>query len=311
MRKVPDTDAVPLHAGAAENAPTFSVVIATKGRPEDLRETLASVMRCDPAPLELVVVDGDEERSAEPVVAKIADAEFPLRYVHSAPGLTRQRNRGVREAHGDVVLFFDDDVDIDPDLLARLARAYGDPAVVGVTGRVVEQGERRFGNRRSLVRRLLLPGEPGRMTQFGYPRRLQDEEREQDIEFMQGCFMGGRRDAVERVGFDEALLGYGLAEDEDFSYRLSRVGRLRYLPDAVVHHKNTGFRSTGTYRFNRDVVMNRTYLFRKNFDRTPMARLQFAGLIALLVGHRMINGEWDGVRGLIEGSASAWRAGRR
>ncbi len=287
----------------------LSAIIATKGRPDDLAATLQSLSRCDPAPAEVVVVDGDEGRSAERVVQAArehADAA-PLRYVASPAGLTLQRNRGVREAKGDVVVFFDDDVDVGPQLFAVLERAYRDPAVVGATGLVIEGGERRLGNKRSAARRLLFGGAEGTMTRFGYPRRLQDLQRERDVEFMQGCLMSGRREIVQQVGFDERLPGYALAEDEDFSYRLSRVGRVRYLPDAVVDHKNTGFRSTGTRRFNRDVVVNRTYLFRKSFRRTPLARLQFAGLIAVLVAHRALNREWDGVRGLLEGSLETWR----
>jgi len=287
----------------------FSAIIATKGRPADLAETLASLLRADPAPIEVLVVDGDERRSAQAVVKAAitpGDARPALRYVHSAPGLTLQRNRGVREARGEIVVFLDDDVDVDRLLFARLERAYHDPAVVGATGRIIEAGERRFGNKRSAVRRLLFRGEEGTLTRFGYPRRLQDVDRERDVEFMQGCLMSGRREVVEQVGFDEALTGYALAEDEDFSYRLSRVGRVRYLPDAVVDHKNTGFRSTGTHRFNRDVVVNRTYLFRKNFRRTRLARLQFAGLILVLAAHRALNREWQGVRGLLAGSLEAW-----
>jgi len=287
----------------------FSAIIATKGRPADLAETLAGLLRADPAPMEVLVVDGDERRSAQAVVEAAAtpgDAGPALRYVHSAPGLTLQRNRGVLEARGDVVVFLDDDVEVNTPLFAALERAYRDPSVVGATGRVVEGGERRFGNKRSAVRRLLFRGEEGTLTRFGYPRRLQDVDRERDVELMQGCLMSGRRTVVEQVGFDEALTGYALAEDEDFSYRLSRVGRVRYAPDAVVDHKNTGFRSTGTRRFNRDVAVNRTYLFRKNFPRTRLARLQFGGLILVLVAHRALNREWQGVRGLVAGSLEAW-----
>ena len=288
---------------------SFSAIIATKGRPDDLAQTLASLSQADPPPLEVLVVDGDEGRSAEAVVAaaESSDEAPPLRYVHSGPGLTLQRNRGVREARGDIVVFFDDDVEVDTSLFAALERAYRDPAVVGAAGRVIEGGERRFGNKRSAVRRLLFRGGEGTFTRFGYPRRLQDLDSERDVELMQGCLMSARREVAEEVGFDEQLPGYALAEDEDFSWRLSRVGRVRYLPDAVVDHKNTGFRSTGTRGFNRDVVVNRTYLFRKNFPRTPLARLQFGGLILVLVAHRALNGEREGVRGLLEGSLAAWR----
>ena len=286
----------------------FSVVIATKGRPHDLRETLRSVAALDPSPHEVIVVDGDEGRSAEAVVAG-GEGTAPV-YLPSPPGLTLQRNRGVDRATGDVVVFLDDDVGVEPRLLAVLDEAYRDPSVVGATGMVIEGAPRRFGNKRSAARTLLFGGREGTMTRFGYPRRLQETGTERDVEFMQGCLMSVRREAAARLRFDERLTGYALAEDEDFSYRLSRTGRVRYLPRAVVHHKNTGMKSSAIRRFNRDVVVNRAYLFRKNFRVTPLACVQFAGLVLVLMAHRVLNREWAGVRGLIDGSVEAWRTRR-
>src|SRR3954447_26044779 len=106
---------------------------------------------------------------------------------------------------------------------------------------------------------------------------------------MQGCFMTARLAAARSVGFDERLPGYGLAEDEDFSCRLARLGRLRYLPDLVVHHGNEGFGTRDRRAFGRSVVVHRTYLFRKNFVQTRAARIQFSAFIGLLVLHRLAN----------------------
>lgn len=289
----------------------LSLAIATKGRPDDLRETLDSLAGCDPRPHELVVVDGDEGRSAEPVVDAFAGdgaGALPVRYEHARPGLTHQRNVALDLVEGEVVVFVDDDVRFAPGFFERLARAYGDPDVVGATGRVIEPQGRRFGNSRSAVRRLLFRGGgEGTMTRFGYPRRLQDLTRSRDVEFMQGCLMSARTDVARELRFDERLPGYGLAEDEDFSYRLSRRGRVRFAADVEIEHKNTGGSGSATRSFNRTVVVNRTYLFRKNFKRTPIARIQFAGLILLLAAHRAVNREWQGVRGLVDGAVEAWR----
>jgi GT2 family glycosyltransferase len=291
----------------SDPAPRFSVVIATLRRPDVLRETLATVTRCDPPPAEIVVVDGDPAASAEPVAS-----DAGARYAHVRPGLTAQRNAGVALATGDVVVFLDDDTAVDPGLFRALARAYEDPAVVGATGRVVEPELRRVGNMRSRWRRLLPGGgREGSFTRFGYPRWLQDDSRERDVEYMLGCFMSARRDVAARVGFDERLTGYALAEDEDFAYRLSRVGRLRFVPDAVVVHRVVDAGRKVAHRrmrdFNRMVVVNRAYLFRKNFRPTPLARLQFALLVGVLMAHRALNGEWAGVRGLADGAVEAWR----
>jgi GT2 family glycosyltransferase len=288
----------------------LSVVIATKGRPEILRETLASLARCRPRPDELIVVDGDPGGSAREAVAGAGEtaAETDVRYLPSEPGLTRQRNAGTHAAQGDVVVFLDDDVQVDPGLFGALALAYEDPGVVGATGVVVEESRRRFVDKESRLRRLLLGRGEGRMTRFGYPRRLLDQGAERDVEFMPGCLMSGRRQQVAQTGFDERLTGYALAEDEDFSYRLSRQGRIRHVPDASVLHRNTGFLTTDARAFNRMVVVNRAYLFRKNFERGLLARSEFALFVLGLMVHRALNREWRGVAGLAEGALEAWRS---
>src|SRR4051812_44659145 len=134
----------------------LSLVIATRGRPARLARTLDSLGACRALPAELVVVDGDRDGSAGPVLAeREADLGIPIRHLASPPGLTRQRNAGIDAASGDVVVFADDDVDFEPALFARLAEAHADPAVAGTTVRVVEPEARRVGGAHSRLRRLL------------------------------------------------------------------------------------------------------------------------------------------------------------
>ena len=268
-----------------------------------------SLVACDPAPLEVVVVDGDKNRSAESVTTDVAGGtDIPVRYFHSEPGLTRQRNLALRNITGSVVAFFDDDATVAADVFTHLAAAYEDATVVGATGRVIEPVDHAVGGRTSSVRRLLLGGRPGTFTRFGYPRRYNAAVEPLDVEFMQGCFMTARADLAATVGFDERLPGYGLAEDEDFSCRLSRMGRLRYLPAAVVHHDNTGFATRDARRFGRQVVVNRSHLFRKNFPQSALARSCFWLMIAVLYVHRAVNRDWAGARGLIDGVREVWSA---
>jgi GT2 family glycosyltransferase len=282
----------------------FSAVVCTVARPDDLRRCLGALGACDPPPLEVLVVDGDESQSARAVVD-----EFPgVRHVPSPRGLTKQRNRGIAESTGDVVAFFDDDARPAPDVFAHVARAYVDPDVVGATGRVMEPGDHLRGGRGSFVRRLLTGfGPPGTFTAGGYPRRFPPIEGEFDVCFMQGCFLTVRREPAAVLGFDEQLPGYGLAEDEDFSYRLSRLGRIRYVGDAVVEHDNTGFSTRDQRAFGRQLVVNRTHLFRKNFPQTRWARLQFRWALLVLLGHRLLNRDREGARGLLDGMAEVRR----
>lgn len=286
---------------------SFSVVVCTLRRPGPLARCLEALAACRPPPDEVVVVDGDEARSARPVAAAFAG----VRYVPAAPGLTRQRNRGLSACTADVVAFVDDDARVAPDVFARLAEAYADPAVAGATGRVVEPGDHRFGGRASWARRLVTGTErPGTFTASGYPRRHAPPDRDLDVELMPGCFMTARRHHAAEVGFDERLAGYGLAEDEDFSWRLSRLGRIRYLSGAVVDHDNAGYAGRDGRAFGRQVVVNRSYLFRKNFPQTGRARAHFALMVGVLVAHRVVNRDWPGARGLLEGLVAVATGGR-
>lgn len=290
---------------------TFSVIVATLGRPERLGRSLRAIAALEPAPDEVLVVDGDPQRSAAGVVATLTAevAPLPVRYVESQPGLTRQRNVGLAAATSDVVVFLDDDAALDPGALAVLGQIYADDdGVVGATGPVEEPASHRIGGQRSAVRRLLRGRRPeGTFMRCGYPRRIVDGTAPMDVEQMPGCFMSARLDAARATRFDERLPGYGLAEDEDFSYRLSRRGRIRYDPRAVVHHDNSGFGGRDRRGFGRTVVVHRWYLLRKNFAPTPFARLQFAALIVLFVVHRLLNRDLAGVRGLVDGVVAIGR----
>jgi GT2 family glycosyltransferase len=300
---------------SGNRADRLSVVIATLGRSEVLAETLTSLAECDPPPGEVVVVDGDARGSAAPVVRAFAEREGapPTNYVEGERGASVQRNIGIDSASGDVVVFVDDDVFLAPDVFDVIARAFDDADVVGATGRIVEERPHSFGSDRSLVRRILLGRvSDGGMTRFGYPRHIQDIHREHDVEFMQGCLMAARRDAAAHVRFDLQLgggVGYAALEDEDFSYRLSRSGRVRYLPTAVVYHRKSGFRTRDPRFFGWLTAVDRAYLFRKNFRRTPVTRMQFALMMMVLAVHRVVNRQWAELAGFAKGLRDAWRAG--
>lgn len=89
---------------------TVAVVVPTYQRPDRLRGALESVRAQTYDRTESVVVDGDPDRSAEPVAE-----EFGARYVHQpdppegVAGPADARDRGVAATEADLVRFLDDD----------------------------------------------------------------------------------------------------------------------------------------------------------------------------------------------------------
>jgi GT2 family glycosyltransferase len=292
----------------------FSHIVVTKDRPDNLRDSLHGIRAAVPVDGEIIVVDGDPERSGESIVKQIegSDGGAPIQYISGVSGIPTQRNAGLDAASGEVVIFTDDDCVPASGFYDALAEAYADPHVVGVTGRVFQRLPPRIGSDvHSRLRRIVLGGgRQGSMTSFGFRRPIVDLDAPRRIEFMPGTNMSARRVVALDVGFDENLQhlgGYALCEDDDFSYRLSRRGAIAYAPAAAVHHRLAGELTRDRRELDRSVVANRTYLFRKNFRPTVHAKLGFAMLIAVLFGHRILNREWQGVRGLLDGLRDVWR----
>ena len=288
-----------------------SVIIVTAGRPHLLEDTLRSLEACRPAPHQVVVVDGDTQGTARgPTERHASSVVYEVEYRAGPRALCRQRNLGIDRAKGDVVVFIDDDVWLEPDAFGPLLSALGEPGVVGATGKVLEPSPRRLGLTHSRLRRLL-PGasRQGTMTPSGYPNRLWDLDLAGDVEVMHGCWMASTTELARELRFDEKLEepGYAVLDDEEFAYRLSRHGRIRYVPTAVLEHRNTGFSSADARLFSRSVMRNRVYTYHKNFKQTPGTLAHFALIVALLFVHRALNGDRRGLIGLVDGLRLARR----
>lgn len=122
-----------------QRPPRVSVVIPTRNRPASALETLRSVLRSDyPSErYEVIVVDngsGADERFDLAAVESSGDVKVRL-LQEEAPGGSNARNAGLHAAEGEIVAFTDDDVLVDRNWLASLARAFDrDDRVGGAAG---------------------------------------------------------------------------------------------------------------------------------------------------------------------------------
>ena len=93
----------------------FSVVVATKGRPELVGHSLSSLRRLDYPTFEVLLVDGSLDSSTKEAFDDLVGDDERFRYIaEPRPGLSLARNVGVSEARFDLVAFTDDDCRADP-----------------------------------------------------------------------------------------------------------------------------------------------------------------------------------------------------
>lgn len=105
--------------------PRFTIVTATKGRPDILREALASALVQECGDFEhLVVDDASEDDGAKRVVTELKDPRIRLIRLDRSKGPAGARNAAVAEARGDFCAILDDDDVMLPGRLAATAKAF-------------------------------------------------------------------------------------------------------------------------------------------------------------------------------------------
>jgi GT2 family glycosyltransferase len=196
------------------------VVITNIGRSAQLERCVGSIVRCDPAPDQVLVVDQSPELVARAVVRSYANA--PIRHVPCAGrGIATGTNLGLRCATSPHVLVTHDDCTVAPDWIAAAARHVRVHPRAILTGRVMPVGDP-----------LAVPstkvseishdytGDPGSYGAL-YPANM----------------LLPRDELLAFGAFDERRSLRLAAEDNDLCYRWLSAGReLRYEPDLVVFH---------------------------------------------------------------------------
>jgi GT2 family glycosyltransferase len=181
------------------------------------------------AGFELVVVDQSDGPETADCLAAFAEDGRVRRLADERRGLSRARNAGVAATSGELVVFTDDDCEVEPAWLETLVRALAEDASAGIAfGAVVPA-----------------PCDPADGFIVGYdprrPRRLNGRWAKR-LDGGIGANMALRRAALADTGGFDEMLGAGSyfpsCEDGDMAYRVLVAGwSLVHVPAArVLHH---------------------------------------------------------------------------
>jgi len=294
----------------------ISVIICTKDRPIELTRFVKSLNAQTLLPDQLVIVDAsDNDNTRVHINEKDRVIKYAIRYVQTAPGLTRQRNIGIREAKGKYVFFFDDDVVLDSDYIRIIMETFSHLQGVqlgGLTGRIVNIEERPelWETILKMVFFLSDLGD-GKIKLSGFPS-LRIDEKASYVGFLSGCNMVYPKAIFSEFMFDENLTGYSYMEDVDLSYRVSKKYRLYYQPKAKLKHLSTTYKSVDSRSLRRIMVRNHYYLFRKNLPKDLPHLFAFAmSIVGLLLYNGLIMKDILSCIGIVEGLMKPLKAVER
>ena len=102
----------------------ISVIIITRNRAKMLSRCLSSLVSQTIIPDEVVVVDNASEDNTKKVILSFKN-KLPIRYVYeSRIGIPYARNKGIKVAHGSIILMLDDDCEADKFWIEKMIKAH-------------------------------------------------------------------------------------------------------------------------------------------------------------------------------------------
>ena len=271
----------------------ISIIIPTKDRPQDLARCLESILNQTLLPDEIIIVDAsDAQELNSNIIARVNEKAKTI-HLHTAAGLTHQKNAGVKASSGDILFFLDDDILPEKDFVKEIVDVFNhdkEGKVAGVGGRIISPEIKARRGRLSvnpvsaayylLVRAIhivFLLGVKGdgkfRASGLGtHPYGASEVKRVENVRGGAGAY---RKKIFTEFSFDENLHGYCLMEDADFSYRVSRKYVNIYTPHAKLIHNYSPVARDSRYQIEKMRVENLYYLFKKNLPQTLKHKLTF------------------------------------
>lgn len=232
-----------------------SVVITTRNRLAFLREAVASVEKQSHPDWDLIIVDDASKDGTSDYLRTLSDPRVRVIRMERHCERSAARNRGLRDAVAEWILFLDDDDRIKPHALAQLVAVLAEhPRAIAAVGARVVFDER------------------GHSQRSSHPRFPQERDAWPDVLFMwvpaQGQALISKSALLQEGGWNEHRT---LAEDHELWLRLVRLGPVVTIPDTVVEIRSHTGQSL------RKGLPRRTANFRSAFVQKLPSELRMQG----------------------------------
>ena len=216
----------------AQRCLPVSIAIPTYRREKVLLDTLDYLLELEIGASEIIVVDQTlDHEVATMEKLSVMNADGRIRWIKlETPSITHAMNSALLAAKENVVLFLDDDIRPEPDLVVAHHAAHQKNLDVLVAGRVIQ------------------PWEEGRDFSGDAHFHFAGLKSAWIKEFMGGNFSLRRETALALGGFDENFVKVAYRFEAEFAHRfLSSGKRIYFEPAACLHHLKETSGGTRTF----------------------------------------------------------------
>jgi GT2 family glycosyltransferase len=227
-----------------------SVIVVTYGRTDVLFNTLRQLKQLTYKQKEIIVIDQNEPEKAD-LISKFCSEEDINYYLIPIKGMPFARNKGIEVAKGEILFFFDDDIEIHtPNHIEACLKDFEDKKVGAVTVRVLQKTDEP----------LAKISEVGIFNPFtGYSQSNWNYNKKKSVENMAGCAFAIRKDLVVKLGMFNTLFSYNYYfEETEVAIRVRKLGyKILFEPDAEINHLQT----QGGARINDEFSLKLAYCY--------------------------------------------------
>lgn len=290
----------------------FSIIIVSWNALHHLKNYLPSVAATDYPNYEIIIADNASSDGSKKWVRNnypnIKIAELDKNY-----GYCGGNNRAVVHARGDILLFLNNDVRVEPYWLHGIAKCFAkDPKIAAVQPKMLSDEKPEFFEYAGAA--------GGYLDKYGYPfcrgRIFDKVEKDEgqydnptDILWASGAALAIRKDVFQDSGgFDEDFEFH--MEEIDLCWRLWNSGyKIRFCPGSTVYHLGGGSMAMDS---PRKVYYNYRNNLRMIWKNSSSASLPWRFIIRykldIIAAFRsLISGEWDVFKAILLAHFDFWK----
>ncbi len=242
----------------------LAIIVPTKDREEDLRKLLSSFLRQTDKSARIIIVDGGD-KTVKHVVEEFSDLNIQYVRIYP-PGLTKQRNAGIKALSDDLTLvgYLDDDIVLEDDAVEKML-AFWESAPVrtgGASFNIVNNIPTTY----NWFTRFFCfnNGKQGTILKSGFIVVLYPVLKNTAVEWLCGGATVWKREIIDRFKYDEWFIGCSYIEDVDYSCSVNQEYDLVVVADAKLSHFVSPLDERKNFPLIRSNVINRHYFVRKH-----------------------------------------------
>lgn len=292
--------------------PSFSIIIVSWNALHHLQTYLPSVSATDYPDFEIILADNASTDGSK----KWVRDHFPgvkIAALDKNYGYCGGNNKAVPYAQGDILVFLNNDVRVEPDWLDALAQCFSDPNVGAAQPKFRSDEDSEYFEYAGAA--------GGFLDRYGYPfcrgRIFDTVEKDwgqyddsRDILWASGAALAIRKELfVNQEGFDEDFEFH--MEEIDFCWRLWNTGyKVRYCPQSTIYHLGGGSMPMGSPRKVYYNYRNNLTMLWKNCSAGSLVRRFWPryslDIIAAL--RSLTLGNWEECKAIIRAHYHFWRS---